>query len=106
MTQPKSIEAYNDCETQFEKALVSEHGIAMTLESPSQAVSFVQKMNTYRTMLRKRSRGIYPDPLHPLHGTSPYDAFKVSIDKQNPSRVLIRKYAIKVLTTEPLGPEE
>lgn len=104
MTQPKSIEAYRDCEEKFEEALNSQYGIAVTLSDAGLAIRFIQKMNAYRTMLRKKNKEIY-SPDDPHYNTSPYDAYKVSQDKNDKTRVLIRKYEIKVVKTEPLGPE-
>lgn len=104
MPQPKSIAAYSDCEEQFERAITSVHGVAVSLDTPGSATQFIQKMNTYRERLRKQSRGIYP-PDDPRYGTSPYDQFKLTIDKENPSRVLIKPYRINVLGVEELGPE-
>lgn len=101
MTAPKSLDAYNDCEEYFERAAKSEKGIAATMASPGLAVKFRQKMNAYRVLLRKKAKEIYP-PDHGSYGTSPYDAYELSIDPDNDCRVLIRKYRIAVTKVEDL----
>lgn len=101
MTPPKSLGAYTDCEEYFEKAAASEKGIGLTLETPGMALRFRQKMNSYRIVLRKQSKAIY-EIGEPKYNTSPYDAYELTIDKENDCRVLIRKYRMSVAKVEEL----
>ncbi len=101
MTAPKSIAAYGDCEEYFEKAASSEKGIAVTVNSPGMAVKFRQKMNAYRVLLRKQSRALH-ELNDPRHGTCPYDAYELSIDPEDESRVFIRKYQMSAVKVEEL----
>lgn len=101
MTMPKSLAAYTDCEEFFEKAATSPNGLGVTLESPGMAVKFRQKMNAYRVLLRKQSKTLF-EPDDPKFGLSPYDAYELSIDRDNNCRVLVRKYRVSVSKVEQL----
>lgn len=101
MTMPKALGAYADCEELFEQALANPRGIGITLETPGAATHLRHKLNTFRVRLRKQSQKVYP-PEDPKHGTSPYDALKVTEDKENPCRVLITEHRTNVLKVESL----
>lgn len=105
MPQPKATGAYLDCEAHFASALESSHGIAIVLESPGLATRFKAKMNSYRELLRKKSKSVH-DPADERYGTSIYDKFQLTSDPDNPCRVLIRPYHIVVKAVEKLGPPE
>lgn len=105
MAQPKSLDAYLDCEARFAESLASEHGKAYIFDSEGTAVQFRLKMNTYRERLRRQSTKIYERD-DERYSTSPYDSLSVQIDKKNPKRVLIKRYSIPVLAVEDLGPED
>jgi len=98
---PKSIAAYADCEEHFERALGAARGLAITLATSGEAHNLRHKMNTYRERLRKQSRLVYPEG-DPRHGVSPYDHFKLTIDKENPCRILITEHRIDVMKVEEL----
>lgn len=101
MTLPKAIDAYKDCEGYFEKALAAPNGIAVTLASPTEVITFILKMNTYREKLRKQNAQVYP-PEHPQYARSIYDALKVSKDKDNPLKARIEPYRTNVTAVEEL----
>lgn len=100
MTAPKSLGAYKECEEYFEQALGTE-GIAITLPSPKETTRLAHKMNTYRSLLRKKNKDIYPEG-HNLHGMSPYDSYQVTKDPEDPCRLLIREYKTTVVKVERL----
>lgn len=105
MPLPKSTQAYQDCERHFQSALESDNGIALTLETPGQATRLIQRMNTYRAILRKQSKEVY-EPDHAQWGTSPFDAFSLKQDPANLARVLIQNYSQRVLKIETLEPPD
>ena len=101
MTQPKSLDAYRDCEEYFERAAASTNGIAITLDNPSGAIRFRLKMNSFRVLLRKQSKEVR-QPEDPQYGLSPYDSYELSIDKDDPCRVLVRRYNLRIKKLEEL----
>lgn len=101
MVMPKSIDAYDDCEVHFERALLAPNGIAVTVATPAEAHKFRLKMNTYREKIRKNSRKIYELDDN-RYGVSPYDKFRLTIDKDNPCRVFIQTHRIEVSKVEEL----
>lgn len=101
MPMPKSMAAYADCEEHFERALASPNGIAITLATPGEVHSLRHKMNTYREKLRKNSKAVYPEN-SPQWGTSPYDGYRLTIDPENPLRLLIKLHRIEVQSVEEL----
>lgn len=101
MTAPKSLSAYRDCEEYFDRAL-ERNGVLITCESPQHATRLQHKLNTYRSMLRRRNKQVYEDPGHPLHGASQFDHFQVAKDPEDPSKIRIQEYKTKVLAVEDL----
>jgi hypothetical protein len=101
MPLPKSTAAFADCEERFAQALDSVRGKAFTLPDPGSARRFSQRMNTLRSIIRKNSKEVY-DPGHPSYGTSIYDHLKVSIDPENPCRILVQPYSSNVVKEEDL----
>jgi len=101
MSTPKSLAAYDDCLEQFERALASERGVAITLASSSEATRFVQRANAYRVLLRDRNKHVY-EMGHAMHGLSPYDKFKIARDPDDDCRVLIKPYDQKIAKVEDL----
>jgi hypothetical protein len=73
---------YQDCEDYFAQALASPRGIAVTLDTPGQAISFIQRMNTHRVRTRKLLEKTYPED-HPQHGKTPWDHLVLRRDKEN-----------------------
>lgn len=105
MSLPKAMGAYLDCESHFNNALGSEHGIALDFEEPGMATQFRLRMNTYREKLRKQSKKLY-EPTDEKYSTSVYDSLSLSIDAKNPTRVIIRPYRTPVKAVTVLGPED
>jgi hypothetical protein len=101
LPMPKSMAAYADCEEHFERALNSANGIAITLATPSEAHSLRHKMNTYRAQLRRNSKRVYPED-DSRHGTSPYDAYRLTFDPKDPRRLLVTLHRIEVKNVEEL----
>jgi hypothetical protein len=101
MPLPKSIDSYRDCEEFLDKALAKPKGMAFTLETQGQAQRLIQRMNTFRAILRKNSREVYP-PESPQHGTSIYDSLKISHDSDKPGRILVQPYSTAILKEEEL----
>jgi hypothetical protein len=102
MTAPKSIDAYLDCEEHFQRALSAPNGIAITVATPGLAVQLRGKMNSYRELLRRQSRAIYEKNDSERYSRSPYDAFKLTIDENNPCRVIIKRNKIEIQSVEEL----
>ncbi len=85
----KSISDFDDCEEVFERAVASAKGIRLSKESPTHATAYMQRLNTYRSKLRKTSEEVYPVG-HPERGRSPYDGFILRKDPANTSAILIQ----------------
>lgn len=101
MPPPRSIEAYQDCQEYWEKALDTPRGLGLTLETQGQATRFRMRMNMLRDKLRKQSRDIFPEG-DPRHGRTPFDGLEVRADPENAKRVLIRPVATNVTKEEEL----
>lgn len=101
MSTPKTLQAYADCEEHFERALATERGIALTLESNAQVVRMIQRMNAYRVLLRNRNKQIYEQG-DSRYGISVFDKFKVARDPNNELRILIQPYDQKIVNVEEL----
>jgi len=101
MTQPATKIKNPEMEEYWEKALNSERGIAMTLETPNQAIRRSLELNAFRSSIRKFNASIYPED-HPMHGASRWDKLAVTKDPENPCRILIKEKVVQVVTVEEL----
>lgn len=81
-----------ELEDYFARALAAKRGLSITFGSKADATAFRHRMNSYRSRIRKNSKGIYP-PADPLYDRTPYDGLTLSIDPDQPNIVLIRSYA-------------
>lgn len=84
-----------NCEEYFEQALAAPNGIAVELDTPGQAVHFMQKMNQFRVKTRKNSKEVYETD-HPKWNKTPWDELSISQDKEDKSVVLIRRVQLAV----------
>lgn len=101
MSPPKSLDAYRDCESHFERAIASPRGIAVSVSESGMATKLVMRLNYFRDRIRKRNKAVYPAD-HPLHGMSPYDGLQVTKDPDNPLRIFLRPYSIATTGVEEL----
>lgn len=78
MGYSKAVNAFEDIEAAFERALQAPKGIRIACRSRGEAVVLRSRFNYYRKLDRKRNESIY-EPDHPMHGRSPYDRLVLRI---------------------------
>lgn len=93
MGSSNSILSYEKEADMLEKAINSERGLRATFESEREAIHFIHRCNKFRVLDRRRSKSIYLEPAHEMHGASVYD------------RIVIRRDGAKVIM-EKLPPVE
>lgn len=90
MAKAKNVFSYADVREVFDRALAAEKGIRIKQASAGAAVSFRQRLYSFRKRDREESRKIYP-PEHPHHNASAYDELVAVIEPEFPDFVYIYK---------------
>jgi hypothetical protein len=103
MSFPTSTIAYTDCYEAFDRALDHPRGIKVPTRTSADAERLRMRMHQARKLAREANTKIYPDPEHPLHGRSPYDALVVRIDGNWVRVEPIQSFADKIV---PIDDEE
>lgn len=101
MTLPKSLAAYKECEEHFNQAMESPRGIVLTMPDKSAAVRYRLKLNSYRSLLRKRNKEIYPVDAA-LHNATEFDYLVVRLDKNDECKLRIEPAISVPVTVEQL----
>jgi hypothetical protein len=101
MSQPAVKIKYPEMETFWDRALASEKGIAITLETPQKATRRSLELNAFRASVRKGNALIYPLG-DPMHDATPWDRLVVQKDRDNPCRILIKEREVETVSVEEL----
>lgn len=99
MSISQNINSYSDCEEAFNAAIGQAKGVRIHRESKGHATRFMQRLNTYRTLLRKQSKEIYENG-DARYNASIYDPFIVRRDSEDESAVVIEPFQKKDLRIE------
>lgn len=85
-----SLLSFEDCQVVMDRALESEIGIAITLETPGAAVHFRQRCYKFRNLSHSIARKAFDDG-DPRSQASPYDALIVTISRSKKNVIEIRR---------------
>lgn len=74
----------------------TERGLSLSYDSRKAAESARFALYTARNGNRSEMKDLYPDPNDPLHGASPWDEFRVTIEEKavNQFTVLITRHSV------------
>jgi hypothetical protein len=78
MPLPTSLQSYGDCLDFFERVVDDPKGGRVYMGPYAKAYDFRLRCNKARLLHREENRVAYAEG-HKLHGTSEYDAFKLSL---------------------------
>lgn len=102
--------SYQDCYSMMDEALADPQGARFRINRPTldlaerEATFLRMRMHQARSLNRDLNRQIYPDPAHPLHGTSMYDKLTVRIKNiAGEVYVYLEQQALNVSPGEPLS---
>jgi hypothetical protein len=73
--------AYTACYEAYDRAMASDRGIRLHFPNFSAANYYRMRCHMARKIDRRENKAIHPDPQHPLHGTSQYDALQLTIER-------------------------
>lgn len=79
MTISTSHASYSDCYSVMDQAIADPNGIRISFLSRAEAIFFRMRCHQARAIDRRRSKEVYVDPTHPMHGTSLYDKIVLRI---------------------------
>lgn len=69
--------SYPDAQAFLDAALADSIGARRPFPSYGAAYQFRVRVHSFRKICRLDNRKVHPDPQHPMHGRSEYDAIKV-----------------------------
>lgn len=92
---------FTDLRELLDRALSSERGLAVRLETPGQATNLVQRINYFRRQNKIDSRDIYPAD-HPMFNRSAYDALRVYKPALTSCEVCLDKFSTEILEVREL----
>lgn len=87
MAYSKSTLAYSDCKSIMEQAIGSAKGLSAKFDTKQAAIRFKQRCHYYRVLNRRENQIIYSDPIHEMHGKSPFDTLFIRLDPKDPTIV-------------------
>lgn len=70
------MSAFADLREILDRALESERGLVLVMDSPGKATNLVQKMNYFRRQERLMSHELYP-PEHRMFGRTAWDGLRI-----------------------------
>lgn len=73
MTLSNARNAFLDCFNVYDKALQDPKGVRVRFGTEQAATYFRMRMHHARQLDRTANSVIYADPVHPMHGKSPFD---------------------------------
>jgi hypothetical protein len=82
MPSSTNLGAYTDCVEIFDRAVASRQGIRIPVSTPGDGRLMVLRLQQARSLVREKSKEIYPDPTNPNWGTSPYDPLIVRMPRK------------------------
>lgn len=83
MPSNTSMLSYDDIRTLLDRAMASDRGIRVTLDSPGAATHFVHRCRAFCKMDRNENKKVYSaTPDHPMYGKSAYDKLLVKQVKE------------------------
>jgi hypothetical protein len=77
MSTSESRLSYPDAQAFLDAVLADDVGARRPFPNRGAAFQFRTRCHTLRKICRIDNRKVYPDPQHPLHGRSEYDAIKI-----------------------------
>lgn len=99
MPPSNSALAHRDVRELADRALANGRGILVRVDSLGEAKSLASRVYKMRNLDRRENCRIYPDPEHPMHNASAYDALILTPSVQESGQFVL---AIEVSTSERL----
>ena len=105
MSISSSRQAYPDCTELFERAIDDPRGVRIWIGDEGKARHFIMRMHQCRQINRNDNAKIYPDPGHPLHGSSEWDPLRCTmrVDSEGEWWVYVEKVKLNTEMIESLA---